>query len=458
MKNKSKLTRRCNQIIFSFIALVLITFSSLLQASPLSKEEQAHIIIVTSPTAQKLQKLADDIGTDIYFYVEGLTGNISTKNILYVPALLSVNNGTIVGTASIPRLSILLDTSGKTLQVLGEGGVRLSEEIITELNETRYLSLWDVKYDIDSLYLSEFSNLEGLRVINNDLILINLPINGVLKKIEIQDFKLKDINNFEWQDKLKSLRLEAINSIGYKKLENNSSLEKLELWMGKDSIDVSKIVNLKSLAIFNVEYDSIKNVVHLDNIKSLTFWWAKDERISTIYLPKSIEVFAMIVSSREAIMPLVNLPKLKKVIINSDTIKGLPKFESIPTLENLPQLETLEISDSKLTSLDGIEKLTSLKYVRFENNEITDISALFPLENLIKVDLSQNKITELGDLGKKPNLNVVRLNFNPIEAFDFEMVSNYPYCAFTITGTPFIRNAPKEDKLKLKNLWQKGHL
>ncbi|MGR6839552.1 leucine-rich repeat domain-containing protein [Aliivibrio wodanis] len=458
MKNKSKLTRRCNQIVFSFIALVLITFSSLLQASPLSKEEQAHVIIVTSPTAQKLQKLADDIGTDIYFYVEGLTGNISTKNILYVPALLSVNNGTIVGTASIPRLSILLDTSGKTLQVLGEGGVRLSEEIITELNETRYLSLWDVKYDIDSLYLIEFSNLEGLRVINNDLTLINLPINGVLKKFEIQDFKLKEINNFEYQDKLKSLRLEVINSVGYKKLENNSSLEKLELWMGKDSIDVSKIVNLKSLAIFNVEYNSIKNVVQLDNIKSLTFWWAKDERISTISLPRSIEVFAMIVSSREAIMPLVNLPELKKVIINSDTIKGLPKFESIPTLENLPQLETLEISDSKLTSLDGIEKLTSLKYVRFEKNEITDISALYLLENLIKVDLSQNKITELGDLGKKPNLNVVRLNFNPIEAFDFEMVSNYPYCAFTITGTPFIRNAPKEDKLKLKNLWQKGHL
>nr|VVV04287.1 hypothetical protein AW0309160_01671 [Aliivibrio wodanis] len=458
MKNKSKLTRRCNQIVFSFIAMVLITFSSLLQASPLSKEEQAHVIIVTSPTAQKLQKLADDIGTDIYFYVEGLTGNISTKNILYVPALLSVNNGTIVGTASIPRLSILLDTSGKTVQVLGEGGVRLSEEIITELNETRYLSLWDVKYDIDSLYLNEFSNLEGLRVINNDLTLINLPINGVLKKIEIQDFKLKEINNFEWQDKLKSLRLEAINSIGYKQLENSSSLEVFKLWMGKDSIDVSKIVNLKSLAIFNVEYDSIKNVVQLNNIKSLTFWWAKDERISTISLPKSVEVFAMIASSSKSIIPLINLPNLNEVILSSDNIRGYPQLKIIPKLEDLPKLEKLVIIKSKLTSLDGIEKLTSLKYVRFENNEITDISALFPLENLIKVDLSQNKITELGDLGKKPNLNVMRLNFNPIEAFDFEMVSNYPYCAFTITGTPFIRNAPKEDKLKLKNLWQKGHL
>ncbi|CED71622.1 putative uncharacterized protein [Aliivibrio wodanis] len=444
--------------LISYIAVLLIAFSSFLQASPLSKEEQAHVIIVTSPTAQKLQKLADDIGTDIYFYVEGLTGNISTKNILYVPALLSVNNGTIVGTASIPRLSILLDTSGKTVQVLGEGGVRLSEKIITELDETRYLSLWDVKYDIDSLYLSEFSNLEGLRVINNDLTLINLPINGVLKKIEIQDFKLKEINNFEWQDKLKSLRLEAINSIGYKKLENNSSLEKLELWMGKDSIDVSKIVNLKSLAIFNVEYDSIKNVVQLDNIKSLTFWWAKDERISTISLPKSVEVFAMIVSSREAIMPLVNLPKLKKVIINSDTIKGLPKFESIPTLENLPQLETLEISDSKLTSLDGIEKLTSLKYVRFEKNEITDISALFPLENLIEIDLSDSKFKRLEYIGKKPHLDILKLSDSELESVDFDSIAKYPYCSISIEFTPFEMNAPDDDLDKIYNLWEKGHL
>ncbi|PQJ93276.1 hypothetical protein BTO23_04060 [Aliivibrio sifiae] len=102
-----------NKTLVSYIGVLLIAFSSCLQASPLSKEEQAKVVILTSPTAQKLQKLADDIGIDVYFYVEGLTGNISTKNILYVPALLSENNGTIVGTASIPRLSILLDTLGK---------------------------------------------------------------------------------------------------------------------------------------------------------------------------------------------------------------------------------------------------------------------------------------------------------------------------------------------------------
>ncbi|WP_375322582.1 leucine-rich repeat domain-containing protein [Aliivibrio logei] len=447
-----------NKTLVSYIGVLLIAFSSCLQASPLSKEEQAKVVILTSPTAQKLQKLADDIGIDVYFYVEGLTGNISTKNILYVPALLSENNGTIVGTASIPRLSILLDTLGKTVQVFGEGGVRLSEEIILELNETRYLSLWDVKYDVDYLYLREFSNLEGLRIIDNDLMLINLPINSVLKKIEIQDFKLKEINNFEYQDKLKILRLEAINSIGYNKLENNSSLEKLDLWMGKDSIDVSNIVNLKSLSIFNVEYESIKSVAKLNNIKSLTFWWAKDERISTISLPKSLEVFAMIASSRKSIIPLINLPNLNEVILSSDNIRGYPQLEVVPQLEDLPKLEKLVIIKSKLTSLDGIEKLTSLKYVRFEKNEITDISALFPLESLVEIDLSDSKFKRLGYIGKKPHLDMIKLSDSELESVDFDAIAKYPYCSISIEFTPFEMNASDDDLNKIYNLWEKGHL
>jgi len=448
----------------SYIAVLLIAFSSFLQASPLSKEEQAHVIIVTSPTAQKLQKLADDIGTDIYFYVEGLTGRLGSLvdrngNTLFAPSVVVYGkNGRISATSSIPRLTVLLSDSGEVLISIGGGNVKLTSEIITNLKSAQYLSFWSVDYLFDKLDLSQFSNLKAIELMWGEIISLDLPADGQLINVNIENYSLEIINNFDKQQKLQVLHLSVENSVGYKKLENNASLEVFKLWMGKDSIDVSKIVNLKSLAIFNVEYDSIKNVVQLDNIKSLTFWWAKDERISTISLPKSVEVFAMIASSSKSIIPLINLPNLNEVILSSDNIRGYPQLKIIPQLEDLPKLEKLVIIKSKLTSLDGIEKLTSLKYVRFEKNEITDISALFPLENLIKVDLSQNKITELGDLGKKPNLNVVRLNFNPIEAFDFEMVSNYPYCAFTITGTPFIRNAPKEDKLKLKNLWQKGHL
>nr|VVV04284.1 Internalin-A [Aliivibrio wodanis] len=456
MKNKSKLTRRCNQIVFSFIALVLITFSSLLQASPLSKEEQAHVIIVTSPTAQKLQKLADDIGTDIYFYVEGLTahfGPISSGETHYVTPSIELNTGEmIIGTEYIPKISVLLSQVGSVNHAVVSGEALLSELIITNLKKTQYLTLWNARYNFEYLDLNDFNNLKGLEVMWGGIKIIDLPQKGQLSYIEIESGKLEGVNNFERQKKLNILVLKTKKSNGYKDLFGNKSLKKLTLVMGEERLDVSSMKNLVYLDLFYPKYEDVERIEGLVNLEKLEIWWGKHDDLSKIQLPNSLRIIKVFESDKSSIMPLINLPNLKEVIfIGGDIVK-------VPMLENLPKLEKLEISKTKLMSLDGVEKLTSLKYVRFENNEITDISALFPLENLIKVDLSQNKITELGDLGKKPNLNVVRLNFNPIEAFDFEMVSNYPYCAFTITGTPFIRNAPKEDKLKLKNLWQKGHL
>nr|VVV04283.1 hypothetical protein AW0309160_01667 [Aliivibrio wodanis] len=464
MKNKSKLTRRCNQIVFSFIALVLITFSGLLQASPLSKEEQAHVIIVTSPTAQKLQKLADDIGTDIYFYVEGLTGRLGSLvdrngNTLFAPSVVVYGkNGRISATSSIPRLTVLLSDSGEVLISIGGGNVKLTSEIITNLKSAQYLSFWSVDYLFDKLDLSQFSNLKAIELMWGEIISLDLPADGQLINVNIENYSLEIINNFDKQQKLQVLHLSVENSIGYKKLENSSSLEVFKLWMGKDSIDVSKIVNLKSLAIFNVEYDSIKNVVQLNNIKSLTFWWAKDERISTISLPKSVEVFAMIASSSKSIIPLINLPNLNEVILSSDNIRGYPQLKIIPKLEDLPKLEKLVIIKSKLTSLDGIEKLTSLKYVRFEKNEITDISALFPLENLIEIDLSDSKFKRLEYIGKKPHLDILKLSDSELESVDFDAIAKYPYCSISIEFTPFEMNASDDDLDKIYNLWEKGHL
>nr|VVV04285.1 Internalin-A [Aliivibrio wodanis] len=456
MKNKSKLTRRCNQIVFSFIAMVLITFSSLLQASPLSKEEQAHVIIVTSPTAQKLQKLADDIGTDIYFYVEGLTahfGPISSGETHYVTPSIVLNTGEmIIGTEYIPKISVLLSQVGSVNHAVVSGEALLSELIITNLKKTQYLTLWNARYNFEYLDLNDFNNLKGLEVMWGGIKIIDLPQKGKLSYIEIESGKLEDVNNFERQEKLNSLVLKTKKSNGYKDLFGNKSLKKLTLVMGEERLEVSSMKNLVYLYLFYPKHEDFEKIEDLVNLEKLEIWWGKDDDLSKIQLPNSLRIIKVFESDKNSIMPLINLPNLKEVIFSGgDIVK-------IPILENLPKLEKLAISKTKLTSLDGIEKLTSLKYVRFENNEITDISALFPLENLIEIDLSDSKFKRLEYIGKKPHLDILKLSDSELESVDFDAIAKYPYCSISIEFTPFEMNAPDDDLDKIYNLWEKGHL
>ncbi|MGR6839549.1 hypothetical protein ACU5DF_10725 [Aliivibrio wodanis] len=221
MKNKSKLTRRCNQIVFSFIALVLITFSSLLQASPLSKKEQAHVIIVTSPTAQKLQKLADDIGTDIYFYVEGLTGKTGGKigrseGVIFVPSIITSDGDRISSTASIPKITVLLNESGEAIHAISGGRAKLSKEILFNLMDVEYLGLWGVDFRFEHLNLSLFTKLKRLRVTGGEIKTLSLPEYGTLTYAIIESGTLVNINHLSQQKILQYLYLNAKESIDYK--------------------------------------------------------------------------------------------------------------------------------------------------------------------------------------------------------------------------------------------------
>nr|VVV04281.1 Internalin-A [Aliivibrio wodanis] len=457
MKNKSKLTRRCNQIVFSFIALVLITFSSLLQASPLSKEEQAHVIIVTSPTAQKLQKLADDIGTDIYFYVEGLTGKTGGKigrseGVIFVPSIITSDGDRISSTASIPKITVLLNESGEAIHAISGGRAKLSKEILFNLMDVEYLGLWGVDFRFEHLNLSLFTKLKRLRVTGGEIKTLSLPKYGTLTYAIIESGTLVNINYLSQQKILQYLYLNAKESIDYKYLEKNESLTHLILMLNIQTIAIETLINLKEVTLYNPKGNDIENISKLNKLKYLTLKWPEDRGISTVKLPKSLEILMIMNPHRYSLMPLVNLPNLKEVTFNGGDIT------QVPILEDLPQLETLEISDSKLTSLDGIEKLTSLKYVRFEKNEITDISALFPLENLIEIDLSDSKFKRLEYIGKKPHLDILKLSDSELESVDFDAIAKYPYCSISIEFTPFEMNASDDDLDKIYNLWEKGHL
>ncbi|MGF1902485.1 leucine-rich repeat domain-containing protein [Aliivibrio sifiae] len=445
-----------NKTLVSYIAVLLIAFSSCLQASPLSKEEQAQVVILTSPTAQKLQKLADDIGTDIYFYVEGLTahiGPISSGDIDYVTPSIVLNTGKmIIGTEYIPKISVLLNQVGDANHAVVSGNALLSELIITNLKKIKYLTLWNARYDFEYLDLNDFNNLKGLEVIRGEIKIIDLPQKGQLNYIEIESGKLEGVNNFERQKKLNGLVLKTNKINDYKDLFGNKSLKKLTLVMGEERLDVSSMKNLVDLDLFYPKYEDFEKIEGLVNLEKLEIWWGKDDDLSKIKLPRSLRIIKVFESDKNAIMPLINLPNLKEVIFSGgDIVK-------VPMLENLPKLEKLVISKTKLTSLDGIEKLTSLKYVRFEKNEITDISALFPLESLVEIDLSDSKFKRLGYIGKKPHLDMIKLSDSELESVDFDAIAKYPYCSISIEFTPFEMNASDDDLDKIYNLWQKGHL
>ena len=457
MKEKSNLTRRRNQTFSLFIVFLLFTFSKLLQASSLSKEEQAQVVISESRTAQQLNKLASSIGTDIYFYVKGLTGDTGGKigrgeSMIFVPSIITSDGDRISSTASIPKITVLLNESGEVIHAISGGRAKLSKEILFNLRDVEYLGLWDVDFRFEHLDLSLFTKLKRLRVTGGEIKTLSLPEYGTLTYAIIESGTLVNINHLSQQKILQYLYLNAKESIDYKYLEKNESLTHLTLMLNIQTIAIETLINLKEVTLYNPKGNDIENISKLNKLKYLILKWPEDRGISTVTLPKSLEILMIMNPYRYSLMPLVNLPNLKEVTFNGGDIT------QVPILEDLPELETLEISDSKLTSLDGIEKLTSLKYVRFEKNEITDISALFPLESLVEIDLSDSKFKRLGDIGKKPHLDMIKLSDSELESVDFDAIAKYPYCSISIEFTPFEMNASDDDLNKIYNLWEKGHL
>lgn len=115
-----------------------------------------------------------------------------------------------------------------------------------------------------------------------------------------------------------------------------------------------------------------------------------------------------------------------------------------------------DVTNNRLTSLDGIQDMRHARYMYFNDNNITDISALSELEpgsleNTNYINLSNNKITQLpgGVFSKLPNLHELNVGGNPLTSISgVSSASNLT--SFTISNLTNINIQPISDLPKLR--------
>ena len=90
------------------------------------------------------------------------------------------------------------------------------------------------------------------------------------------------------------------------------------------------------------------------------------------------------------------------------------RITEINGLENLKNLEYLNLKNNQITEINGLKNLKNLGSLNLENNQITEINGLENLKNLGSLNLENNQITEINGLENLKNLEYLNLKNNQI--------------------------------------------
>ncbi|GLT16516.1 hypothetical protein GCM10007938_02920 [Vibrio zhanjiangensis] len=456
------------------IKTILATLSMSLvlasQALALTAQQQAEAVIQASPVAQKIQQTFKPEYGNLSFFVEGLTGKLSKfpskedeRENLISPKVIG-NDQLYGGTGSLSRIAVLLDRQGKALNVTVEQYATLPATFIAAISDVQYLYLRGAKSLDTMIDLSAFNNLERLTIAFLDNVQqVILPKSGSLKKIIINQKKLKRISNLGLQKKLDVFISTAENVSGLDELNGYQSLEYLSIELSKSDLDIGSLTNLEKLWVTGPEYKNIKNIDKLEKLKDLVMEDLTDKKLRGVKLPKNIEEIFMRNIAKDSLPQIENLPYLKDLAFRA------AKDNVLKSVENLPSLQELFIVDTNLPTLTGIEKLPSIKNLTVKESGTIDISAIEALRYLENLQITDNYLDDISVIAKLPKLVFVNASYNqlkvlpklqpgnhlksfdfsdnPIETIDPEVLKTYSKVRKNALNTPFYQSLTRKQQL-----------
>jgi internalin A len=93
----------------------------------------------------------------------------------------------------------------------------------------------------------------------------------------------------------------------------------------------------------------------------------------------------------------------------------LGKAEGEPLYKtDLQRIWNLDLSNSRIESIEGLEYCTHLYYLHLDNNALTDITPLAGLTRLVELSLEGNTITDISPLASLTNIEFLYLSGNTI--------------------------------------------
>lgn len=310
----------------------------------------------------------------------------------------------------------------------------LLEKITDIENEGKITSLNLASSQITTLApIKTFTHLKSLDLNANSLENISdIKYFVQLQKLNLSSNKLNNIDSLALLKNLKELKLSSNTINDFKALKELSELELLD-------ISSNSYVNLESLPAFeklrflNISSDIIKDYSSLAKQKNLTTLIinsAGNTNISTI--PSLPELQILSISSNNIspedtafIRKLSYCTKLSELDISNNNLQSLADLsrgKNASTKNDVsplfPNLKTLDISNNKISDLNGISNISSLQELEITTNNLTDIALLENLTQLRKLNLKNNQIRNIDALKYLPLLTMLNISGNLIGNFD----------------------------------------
>jgi len=269
-------------------------------------------------------------------------------------------------------LDVLLNIVGKTRTQC--------QEAVTDLKALTSLNLNNQNIT-DIAPIVELKGLLELKLNGNqidDLSVVNQLTN--LERFEMTHANLDSIEFLKNLMKLKVLNLDNNKISNIAVLSDKTHLERLFL-VDNSISDISQLNLLSNLISFDISSQQV-GLVNVDTIKYFVNL-------------KRLNISANPIISLAFLDPLLSLERLTS---NNTRIANLP-----PAFLKLKQLKYLDLSYSKITSLDNLKELSSLLNLNLAYNCITKVEPLAGLTTIQELDLSQNNIDDFSALSSLIN-------------------------------------------------------
>jgi hypothetical protein len=198
----------------------------------------------------------------------------------------------------------------------------------------------------------------------------------------------------------------------------------------KSAIKESDVYGITELNIAGNNIESIEDIVHFKNLKSLNCSLNKITDISSLNSLSGLETLDLYNNQISDISTLKSLTSLKELNLSTNPITDISSLEGltslkalyiidnkisdITSLSGLTDLETLEITQTNVSDISALGKMAKLTCLNLQGNNIEDISSLKGLTSLEELYLGYNNISDITVLGKLTNLRRLGLESNQI--------------------------------------------
>lgn len=193
-------------------------------------------------------------------------------------------------------------------------------------------------------------------------------------------------------------------------------------------IGADEIVDL--LGNFNVNYKVYKTVSKYNNLSKDSKVTTNSVGLKTSFATTNTFVYENIISPPDQIVMSASQP-VESVVLTQALAEGNELlFTDNPELESAikkalsldesviltdafaSQIKYLDISDSKLISLEGIEQFSNLEVLILDDNYVADLTPLTSINGLVSLSASNNNIRSVSDISGLSQLCFLDLSHN----------------------------------------------